>query len=609
MRIFMIATTTAVWTIAILTASNSAFAENLRASTRRNPTIANGGILSGNGNTAATLNDKTNKNNDDEEEPKERTNGDISPPAFDIDGEEKGFYDGLLLEQLSSFDETLPPSNSPQPTMPIIKVTKPPGNLPTIPPSAAPTTILTTDPPTVPPTGTPKMSPTLRPTTESPSSSPTNPPTRSATGSPTETPSKEPTKTPTREPTEEPTEDPSQEPSSVVSEGPTSGPTVSVTTASPTEMPTIGSSGPTGLPTTGTLAPTAAAPSTPSPTLAPVITTIPTPSPSLSNPGPTSSLSSASPSVSTTQKCNLSQEGRSALINIFLRVVSNPAEVDTPGSPQMLALKWMIDGDPMQLCPQDKHLIQRYVMAVFYFSTRGDRWIQCSAPPPEAANDAESEAEDEQNANALCTIEVDGVDSNSHAWLTSGTECGWGGVGCNEEGFVVRIEMEQNGVGGTLAHELSRLQNLRNLVLEEGILTGTIPTELGEIRSLEQIDLNFNLLQGPIPEELYMLSNLRQLDLNDNELTGSISTSISDLGKLSFFQIENNLFSGTVPTQMGELLALEVATMDNNRLSGTVPCGAMEPLPELQVLTVDCLGAPNRPSPPLVVCECCTQCF
>lgn len=53
----------------------------------------------------------------------------------------------------------------------------------------------------------------------------------------------------------------------------------------------------------------------------------------------------------------------------------------------------------------------------------------------------------------------------------------------------------------------------------------------------------------------------------------------------------------------------EVATMDNNQLSGTMPCSSMSALQFLQVLTADCLGAPNRPSPPLLVCDCCTQCF
>ena len=53
----------------------------------------------------------------------------------------------------------------------------------------------------------------------------------------------------------------------------------------------------------------------------------------------------------------------------------------------------------------------------------------------------------------------------------------------------------------------------------------------------------------------------------------------------------------------------EVATMDNNQLSGTMPCSFMNTTGALKVLTADCLGAPNRPSPPLITCDCCTQCF
>ncbi len=51
--------------------------------------------------------------------------------------------------------------------------------------------------------------------------------------------------------------------------------------------------------------------------------------------------------------------------------------------------------------------------------------------------------------------------------------------------FVRRYIKEQNGIAGTLPFELSHLQNLRSLLLEEGILTGTIPTELGEVGTLE----------------------------------------------------------------------------------------------------------------------------
>jgi hypothetical protein len=281
------------------------------------------------------------------------------------------------------------------------------------------------------------------------------------------------------------------------------------------------------------------------------------------------------------------------LILSFINTVSDPTEVATAGTPQNLAAQWLLDLDPAGLCPQDPNLIQRYVLAVFYYSTRGDRWTQCSAPT--AFNDAVSI----QNANDACNIRV--IGGNTDAWLTPSSECDWGGLACDGNDFLVRIDfgtcwvcvcvvhfnvcgrkntggyctsalfvcshyvlsfssyfllIEQNGIGGTLASEMNRLQNLRFLLLEEGVLTGTIPPELGGIRSLEQIDLNFNLLQGTLPEALFFLNNLETLDLNDNEISGTISTRFSFLQTLSFLQIENNQFTGTIPTQMGLLNSL-----------------------------------------------------
>jgi hypothetical protein len=42
-------------------------------------------------------------------------------------------------------------------------------------------------------------------------------------------------------------------------------------------------------------------------------------------------------------------------------------------------LDWITIEDEAQLCPNDDNLIQRYIMAVFYYSTDGDRWAECSA--------------------------------------------------------------------------------------------------------------------------------------------------------------------------------------------------------------------------------------
>ena len=64
-----------------------------------------------------------------------------------------------------------------------------------------------------------------------------------------------------------------------------------------------------------------------------------------------------------------------------MSTVTDLAVVDTFGSPQNLAFTWLIsDGPDSQfVCPQTRRLvIQRYLLAVGYFSTDGDSWDRCS---------------------------------------------------------------------------------------------------------------------------------------------------------------------------------------------------------------------------------------
>lgn len=73
-------------------------------------------------------------------------------------------------------------------------------------------------------------------------------------------------------------------------------------------------------------------------------------------------------------------------------------------------------------------------MAVFYFSTEGQRWFQCSAPSkfddPKAIT----------RANSNCNIEIEDG-SGSDAWLTPSSECQWGGTECNDSGSMTQIEI------------------------------------------------------------------------------------------------------------------------------------------------------------------------
>jgi hypothetical protein len=132
------------------------------------------------------------------------------------------------------------------------------------------------------------------------------------------------------------------------------------------------------------------------------------------------------PSSAPTLTCNVSPEERELLIKGRLNAVSDSDDLDTAGTPQNLARTWLIEDDPAYTCPEDKMLVQRYTMAVFYYSTEGDDWAACSAP----TNFTDQAAIDEANANCPGT-----------PWLTEGLDCEWAGLSCNDKNEMERIDI------------------------------------------------------------------------------------------------------------------------------------------------------------------------
>ncbi|KAL3799057.1 hypothetical protein ACHAW5_004062 [Stephanodiscus triporus] len=358
----------------------------------------------------------------------------------------------------------------------------------------------------------------------------------------------------------------------------------------------------------------------------------PTPIPSTMNP-------TLSPSASPTQPCNLSPDARTAQIRELMSTISDPVLFDDPTTPQARALEWITNEDTIvpTLCPNNDGLgctndgvnpmVQRYVLATFYFATNGDDWNQCSAP--ENFDDAASVATANDNCNRVVTPfgvaneRVVGTD----AWLGPVNECYWGGVACwgadtpnldlcldqldfaNALFSISDIEKENNGLSGKLVPELSVLPSMRFLILEQGTISGPIPSEYGKLERLLIIDMDFNEISGTLPETLYDLSAMQQLDLNDNQLTGTISTRIGELSALTFFQIDHNSFSSTIPSEMGQLSSLRIAFLSVNGFTGAMPedvCALRNntsPPGLLGVLVTDCLG-----NPPEVDCPCCSSC-
>lgn len=241
----------------------------------------------------------------------------------------------------------------------------------------------------------------------------------------------------------------------------------------------------------------------------------------------------------------------------YAATISDPATLEDESSPQFRAATWVADEDLVRAkeggsVKDDVQLLQRYVLAVFYFSTGGDNWEECSR---------------------VLTCNV------GFSWL-EGTqnECLWHGVRCNTDKRVTKILIGNqaplgNNLIGTLPKELADLVDVTSLVLIEGEIGGTIPSEFGTWSKLNAIFIQAHKLTGTIPVELIADGqNIGMLAFGNNLLTGSIPPNLASLPLLRDLQLWGNQFTGTIPPELGTL----TSTMRNlelhiNKLQGTVP--------------------------------------
>ena len=106
--------------------------------------------------------------------------------------------------------------------------------------------------------------------------------------------------------------------------------------------------------------------------------------------------------------------------------------VMSPGTPESRAADWLINEDSMQISIDDPNFVQRFVLALLYYSTTDNGrqpWSQCQPAPG---------TEDES-----CVYELTGSlrPLAASRWLSSKHECDWGGISCTENETVVELEM------------------------------------------------------------------------------------------------------------------------------------------------------------------------
>ena len=229
---------------------------------------------------------------------------------------------------------------------------------------------------------------------------------------------------------------------------------------------------------------------------------------------------------------------------------------------------------------------------------------------------------------------------NNTNWLSSEPLADWYGVSA-DLGEVGRLELDNNGLKGTIPAELGQLTRVHTLDLSGNQLAGGIPPEFGNMPIIEFLRLNDNpSLSGPMPLEMIELESLRGLYLEGTQLcvpsvleewTRSIETAqfsfcamespdrdaltifyhatngpnwrkrdnwLSDqpLGtwfgvstdrgeRVTALNLSSNRMRGMLPAELGRLTRLEKLDLSHGELTGTIPpeIGKLTELTELNL--------------------------
>jgi hypothetical protein len=151
---------------------------------------------------------------------------------------------------------------------------------------------------------------------------------------------------------------------------------------------------------------------------------------------------------------------------------------------------------------------------------------------------------------------------NRNGWLETNTPCQWYGISC-ADGHISGININDNGLIGTIPPEISNLSNLSQLSFWDNQLT-SLPAEIGNLSNLSYLDISDNLLTS-LPPEIGNLSNLRLLDLSRNQLT-NLPAEIFNLSNLSWLSLSINQLT-SLPPEIGNLSNLHSLQLGKNQLT------------------------------------------
>jgi len=252
-----------------------------------------------------------------------------------------------------------------------------------------------------------------------------------------------------------------------------------------------------------------------------------------------------------------------------------PTEVDLipfsdPSSAQSRALEWL-RSDPITMSSDrsTQIVLERYILAVLYFSTSGPNWLRPHLSEEDVCN-----------------------------WNSGWNGTSGYGVFCFDHNQTVdHLFLDYNNLRGTLPWELFLLTNLMEINVDGNSISGTIPSRIGELSELEVFWAFDNELTGAIPSTFG--PSMLSLDLKQNAMTGPIPRDWDKLmPQLQYVMLGLNFFTGTIPPELGAIEPLTGFEVQANSFTGSVEqffCGGFQ----WDELWADCDE---------VECSCCTYC-
>eukprot|EP00978_Attheya_sp_CCMP212_P038793 scaffold195901_cov36-Attheya_sp.AAC.1 len=239
---------------------------------------------------------------------------------------------------------------------------------------------------------------------------------------------------------------------------------------------------------------------------------------------------------------------------ILVSRFSSEKDLDEADTPQNKALNWIVTWDPASLPTDHDMLVQRYALAVFFFSTYD-------------ASEQVEEHEDTQDPNQL--VQQGKGWTRTENWMTAKGICLWAGISCmphlrngveeyqyNENNAVMFFNLTNNNIKGTIPHEIAALEDLTTFDLSKNHLHGSVPYELGNLENVVDIYLIANQLTGSIPPSLGSCAKLRNLYMGSNQITGQIPSEIMGLQQLRALGLDDNKLEGTLPNSIANLKKL-----------------------------------------------------